>query len=61
MYNTGSPAWHSCDDQEGWDEWVVGKLKREGVCIYINLLMLIYIYIIMTDSHYCKAEINTTF
>ena len=34
-----------CVDLEGWD---VGRLKREGT------------YIIMTDSHFCMAETNTT-
>ena len=39
-----------CDDLEGWDGVVVGgRLKREGV----------YVYILMADSC-CMAKTNTT-
>ena len=38
------------DDGEGWG-WVGGRLQREGIHIYI--------YIIMAVSHHCMAKNNT--
>ena len=39
-----------CDDLGGWDGGVGGRLKREG--------MYIYIYIRIADSLCCTAETN---
>ena len=39
-----------CDNLEGWDRMGSGREVQEGgdICI------------LMADSHYCMAEINTT-
>ena len=48
LCNTGSPAWLSCDDLEGWDGRRGQRLKRE------------VIYIIVADLHCCMVETTTT-
>ena len=40
-YITQAPDLALCDDLEGWNAVGAGRLKREGI----------YIYIIMTDLH----------
>ena len=38
-----------CDDPEGWDAEVGGRLKSQGMYVYLQLI-----------SHCCTAETNTT-
>ena len=37
-----------CEDLEGWDVGVGGRLKREGI------------YVVIADSYCCTAKINKT-
>ena len=37
-----------CDDPEGWDGEVGGRLKRQEMYVYLELI-----------SHYCTVETNT--
>ena len=43
-----------CDDLEGWDGVVGGRLKKEGICVYIEL---IHIVLQQKLAQHCKAII----
>ena len=47
-----------CDDLEGWDRgWVGGRLKREGIYVYLKL---IHIAAQQKQTQHCK-QIQTNF
>ena len=47
-----------CDDLEGWDGRAEGRLKKEGLYVY---LQLIHVFIQQKLTQHCKARIFQSF